>query len=65
MSQILALIKASEKLVEALPAEALQEEVIKAGAKVRKPKKVTPAIKKAAVKKKASVAKKVAKKASK
>ena len=65
VNQILELIKASETLVRALPivGEVASEvaEVVTA-TKIRKPKKVTPAIKKAAVKKKAAVAKKEAKK---
>jgi CxxC-x17-CxxC domain-containing protein len=73
VSQILSLIKASEKLVEAMPVikkiAATVETDESVPAKVRKPKKVTPAIKKAAVKKKvakkAAVAKKIAKKAAK
>jgi CxxC-x17-CxxC domain-containing protein len=73
VNQILALIKASEKLVEALPVVGTKavsvEPEVAMPAKVRKPKKVTPAITKAAVKKKvakkAAVAKKVAKKAAK
>lgn len=65
LNQILDLIKASETLVRALPI--VGEEIAEAtevvvATKTRKPKKVTPAIKKAAVKKKAAVAKKVAKK---
>lgn len=67
INQILELIKASEKLVEALPVVSTKkakkaEVVVEEVKKERKPKKVTPAIKKAAVKKKVAVAKKVAKK---
>jgi CxxC-x17-CxxC domain-containing protein len=78
VNQILALIKASEQLVAALPVvgqkpvtiEGVEpDEVLATPTKLRKPKKVTPAIKKAAAKKKvakkAAVAKKVAKKATK
>lgn len=76
VNQILALIKASEKLVAELPVVGQKpvttkgveaDEVLAAPTKLRKPKKVTPAIKKAAAKKKvakkAAVAKKSAKKA--
>jgi CxxC-x17-CxxC domain-containing protein len=68
VNQILELIKASETLVRALPVIHESEVAVTESAeptKVRKPKKVTPAIKKAAVKKKATVAKKTAKKAAK
>ena len=75
VNQILELIRVSETLVRALPMVAPKAAVVAANgdavaetvtpAKVRKPKKVTPAIKKAAVKKKAAVAKKVAKKVTK
>ena len=68
VSQILELIKVSETIVRALPIVApktpnsVAVPVVAETPKVRKPKKVTPAIKKAAVKKKAAGAKKVAKK---
>ncbi len=68
VNQILALIKASEKLVEALPivgtkpVEEAGEDVV---IKVRKPKKVTPAIEKAKAKKKVSKKATVAKRAAK
>ncbi len=73
VNQILELIRVSETLVQALPvvkdkttpAAATPTTSIEGEVKVRKPKKVTPAIKKAAVKKKAAVAKKVAKKVTK
>ena len=71
VNQILELIRASETLVRALPiitegAEASETVTTEAvEKKVRKPKKVTPAIKKAAVKKKTAVAKKEAKKVAK
>jgi CxxC-x17-CxxC domain-containing protein len=67
VSQILELVKSSEKKVSALPiiaADVVAEskESVTAETKVRKPKKVTPAIVKAAAKKKVAVAKKVVKK---
>ncbi|MBY0537794.1 hypothetical protein K2P47_00155 [Patescibacteria group bacterium] len=78
VNQILTLIKASERLVEALPVvgqkpvsdgDTEAEDVLATPTKLRKPKKVTPAIKKAAAKKKvakkAAVAKKIAKKGAK
>jgi CxxC-x17-CxxC domain-containing protein len=70
VNNILTLIKASEKLAHEAPiVPAMTATSEAAPVKVRKPKKVTPAIKKAAVKKKvakkAAVAKKVAKKATK
>ena len=68
LNQILTLIQASEKLVEALPivgTDAVADNEVST-TKIRKAKKVTPAIKKAAAKKKvskkATVTKRVAKK---
>ena len=66
VNQILELIKASETLVRAIPIvgdESVSEIALKT--KVRKPKKITPAIKKAAAKKKVTGAKKIAKKSAK
>ncbi len=79
VSQILESISLSEKVIAALPrsvanvvlsnvavpAEATEAKEAKATTKIRKPKKVTPAIKKAAAKKKVSTAKKIAKKVAK
>ena len=64
VNQILELIKASETLVRALPVVSPEAATIADATpkKARKPKLATPAVKKAAIKKKAAVAKKVAKK---
>ena len=69
LNQILSLIQASEKLMEALPIVGIESttdiNVEPSPTKIRKAKKVTPAIKKAAAKKKVSKKATVAKRAAK
>ena len=68
VSQILELIQASSVIIDALPLvtpDSVTDALTITPTKTRKPKSTTPAVKKAAVKKKAQVAKKVTKKVAK